>query len=56
MMTKVQLWTEQAQAWNIIRDSLVAVQALHLSRWMEIGALHARWNKMTDDSGLILSN
>ncbi|CAK9034161.1 unnamed protein product [Durusdinium trenchii] len=27
----------KAQAWNIIRDSLVAVQALHLSRWMEIG-------------------
>lgn len=27
----------KAQGWNILRDGLVAVQALHLSRWMEIG-------------------
>jgi hypothetical protein len=29
----------------ILRDGLVAVQALHLSRWMEIGALDGNWRQ-----------
>ena len=31
----------QGHSYTLLRDGLVAVQALHLSRWMEVGALWA---------------
>lgn len=35
------IWTKSGQVhgWSILRDGLVALQALHLSRWMELGLL-----------------